>query len=501
MDKIKLGWAEEDITPDKKIRLMGQFYERVSEYVETPISVTALALECSGDAAVFCSCDLVEINSSLMSEVRKKLTVAGAESLGLDVKKVLINATHTHTSYDYVREDSNSGCSTLSVLRSLLHQREDDYKPLVNTSTDSIMTPEESEAFISDRIAAAVINAWKERKPSYFTYSFGRVPISFCRRAVYDDGSALMWGDTDTPNFSELESGSDSGMELLFTFDMNKNLTGIVANTSCPAQVLEHRSFVSSDYFGKVKSLLREKFGKSVNLLALVSAAGDLCPRDLIRWVEPETPINDPNIVRNNPKKRNADPSMFDITGCNKIAKRVYNEIVDVYEELDMSALTDETDFYHSIETVKLPLRRVTIEEYKKALEIIDDFAKAKTNFDYRSNATLHVYAGTIVRYNYQQNHDLYDTEMHSIRLGSAAFVSFPFELFLDYGNKIRAHSPAEQVFLIELSCGSGGYLPTSRAERGGHYSAYVSSGNVGHEGGELLVRTARDTLASFWMK
>jgi hypothetical protein len=88
---------------------------------------------------------------------------------------------------------------------------------------------------------------------------------------------------------------------------------------------------------------------------------------------------------------------------------------------------------------------------------------------------------------------------MHFLRLGNAAFVSFPFELFLNYGNLIRAMSPAESTFLVELACGAGGYLPTAKAERGSHYSAYVSSGNVGHEGGELLVRKAVETLRNFW--
>ncbi len=495
---MKLGWAEEDITPKKKIRLMGEFYERISQYVETPISVTALALECSGEQAVFCSCDLVAIYEPLLLAVREKLTKSGAAGLGLDIGKVMLNAIHTHTSYTYVQEDSGSG-SALSVLHSLVPRMKDDYKPLVDADEREIMQPDEALGFISDRITEAVLRAWRERKPGYFACGFGRVPIAHCRRAVYDDGSALMWGDTNTPNFTELESGSDTGLELMFTFDEEKKLTGIVANTACPAQVLEHRSFVSSDFWGKTKALLRNQYGKDINLLAFVGAAGDQCPRDLIRWVEPNTPVSDPNIIRNNPPSRRADPSMFDIPGCQKVAKRLYNEIVSVYGELDFSTLTGETVFRHHAEKVSLPLRRVTVDEYKKALRVIDDFTKAASDFDYRSNAALHVYAGTIVRYRYQQNHDFYDTEMHFLRLGSAAFVSFPFELFLDYGNKIRAMSPGEQTFLIELSCGCGGYLPTARAERGSHYSAYVSSGNVGHEGGDILVRKAVETLRELW--
>ena len=190
---------------------------------------------------------------------------------------------------------------------------------------------------------------------------------------------------------------------------------------------------------------------------------------------------------------------MFDIPGCEKVARRVYNEIVSVYEELDFSALSDKAFFRHCVKVVPLPLRRVTTKEYERALGIIRNFAESGAAVNFQKCAELHVYAGTIARYRYQQNHDIYNAEMHFLRLGDAAFVSFPFELFLDYGNKIRAWSPAKLTFLAELACGAGGYLPTLRAERGGHYSAYVSSGNVGHEGGELLVKKAIETLNKFW--
>jgi hypothetical protein len=39
------------------------------------------------------------------------------------------------------------------------------------------------------------------------------------------------------------------------------------------------------------------------------------------------------------------------------------------------------------------------------------------------------------------------------------------------------------------LPCGCRDYLPTKKAEPGSHYSAYISSGYTGHEGGEILVR------------
>jgi len=58
MSKLNFGWAEIDITPDKKISLAGQFAERISEYVEKPLTATALAIESDGDQVVLVSCGL-----------------------------------------------------------------------------------------------------------------------------------------------------------------------------------------------------------------------------------------------------------------------------------------------------------------------------------------------------------------------------------------------------------------------------------------------------------
>ena len=52
---------------------------------------------------------------------------------------------------------------------------------------------------------------------------------------------------------------------------------------------------------------------------------------------------------------------------------------------------------------------------------------------------------------------------------------------------------------MVQLCCGAAGYLPTQKAEKAGHYSAYVSSGCVGHEGGDILVRNTIKEINSMW--
>ena len=120
---------------------------------------------------------------------------------------------------------------------------------------------------------------------------------------------------------------------------------------------------------------------------------------------------------------------------------------------------------------------------------------KDKEAFDYEDSARLNVHIGTIQRYRTQQLKNVVTAEIHIIRFGDISISTSPFELFLDYGNIIKARSFSKQAFIVQLCCGGLGYLPTEKAEKGGHYSAYVSSGFVGHEGGELLVRKTLEEI------
>lgn len=498
MSKVLIGWAEESIVPEKKVDLAGQFFERISEYVESDITVTAMAVQADGDEMIFVSADVVDFSSDMLKIAREKF-VALTDEVTAD--KLLVCATHTHTSMRMAAkaDGKKSGIGAAAEILNEFLPADKQYTKLV-TADDSVITPYEALEFVADKIAIAAKRAWDNRAEAYYTNEFGRAAVGMCRRVSYDDGSAQMWGDTNTANFVALEGGNDSGVELLYTFDKHQKLTGVVANIACPAQILEQRSFISADYWGRTKANLREKYGEDIYLLALGGAGGDQCPRDLVRWVNPETPIDDPNVKRPHPIKRKADPSMYDIAGCNRVGKRIANEIATVYEEI--AELKNEAVFQHKVLHLNLPLRKVTMAEYEEAVREIKYYVEKnqdKEVFNFEDNARMHVHAGAIQRYREQQYTEVYPIEYHVIRFGDIAIVTNPFELFLDYGNRIKARSYAEQTFVVQLCCGSGGYLPTEKAEKAGHYSAYVSSGHVGHEGGDLLVRESIHEINSMW--
>ena len=503
MRKLFIGWSEVDITPDKKISLAGQFAERISEYVEKPLTATAMAVEAGGEQMVLVSTDLVGIGGNLMDLIRERLA---DNDLGLDPMKVIISAIHTHTGPGYPRKGfvaKNLGISKAprDILKNELPAGRKYIESVPISNNPDIATPTEILELLVERISACVLEAWKNKAPGSYVNAFGRAVVGMCRRAAYSDGSAQMWGDTNTAVFEALEGGNDSGIELMYVYGEVGKLTGIVANLACPAQCVQHRHFVSPDFWGEVKMLLRKHFGEDIFLLPQCSAAGDQCPVDLIRWVEPESDLDDPNCKRNNPPKRKADPSMFDLAGMRKTGKRIANEIIDLYEEGLDEAVSD-VPFEHHVHMMQLPLRRVTLSDVAAARKAIREyFNDHPGDVDFNVAAHLQVHLGILRRAELQEKLEVLPTEVHIVRLGNIAIATNPFELFLDYGNQIKARSLAEQTFLIQLCCGVEGYLPTEKAEKGGHYSAFVSSGHVGHIGGEQLVRETLQYINGMFKK
>ena len=166
MNKIKIGWSEVSIVHEgRRVDLVGQFYERISGEVETPIAVTALALECGDEQMVFVSCDLVSTSHKLLEAVREYLP----DDCGFDKSKLIIGAIHTHTSMGYTkRSDSFS-----NALQNLNAYKPDHvkYVPVAHDESSDILRGDEARDFIVERIAKAAIEAWDNR--SYGAYACG----------------------------------------------------------------------------------------------------------------------------------------------------------------------------------------------------------------------------------------------------------------------------------------------------------------------------------------
>ncbi len=476
--KIYTGWVEKDITPCRPVLLAGQFHERISEGVKSPLLATVFALETTDingdtvDQMMLGACDLVSISKDLQDEVRIRLH---GKLKGFDIRKLFLNATHTHTAPLYTGPHSTSWSHIYRIIPEAM-------KPLGESENLDVMPPQEYREFLITQLCGAFITAWETRSPGAVSWQLSHAVVGHNRRIVYDDGSALMYGNTDNIDFEGYEGPTDHGIELLYVWNAKKQLTGVFVNAACPSQVLEMKNFISADYWGEVRRLLKDRYGHDLCILPLCGAAGDQSPRDLVR-------------------RGRGEPSMYDIPGMMEIGRRIAAAVMDSYDAA-YTHMTDRSLFRHEVFDLDLPLRKVTRSEYESAISFVRSFFGSRDTgerVNYSEMKDLHMPGGIIERYEQQNKVSFYRTEIHVIRLGDIAAASNPFELFTSFGLQIKARSKALQTFIIELACDSGKYLPSKKAVEGGHYSAVTASCKVGPEGGKILVDQIVDRINKMW--
>lgn len=448
--KVTIGWARGDITPKRKTLVLGQFHTRISSEVISPLTATALAVEVKGDngdneQAIFLSCDLT--SEGFKEDIFRELQ---GRCPDLDRRKITINCTHTHTA-----PCQHSG-----------YYDEPENDP-------EFMKPDEYRLFLAAQTAAVVEQAWNARKPGSLSRGFSYAVVGRCRRAVYADGSALMYGETNRPDFRGFEACDDHAVNLLFTRDPGGALTGILVNLACTSQCDEHLSAFSADYWHNVREGIAARYGVAVHLLPLCAPAGDASPHLLAD------------------KKEEKDlRTRMGIDAKNIIARRV---LAAVEEGLaSASPAESAVTFVHQVDTWRLPRMMVTKEEYalEKRIPAMSEEERKRQHYAFQRIWPFGPVCDLVTRYENQSRNLEHEVEAHVIRLGDAVFATNPFELFVDYGMQIRCRSRALQTFLVQLADGSnnGFYLPTQRALDGGHYSAQIKSNWVGPEGGQVLV-------------
>lgn len=460
--ELLVGAADVDITPRVPVAVSGQFHLRIAHTIETPLTANVVALESrsgqrSQDAAIMVSCDLLYVPSEVLALVRKEVEKRLPD---LDTMKIFLGGTHPHTA------------------PVLLH---DKYK----IPQEGVMQVDEYRAFLVQRVAEAVARAWQSRRPGSFTWGLSHAAVAYNRRAVYADGSAQMYGRTDVPQFRNLEGYEDHDVGTLFFFDVAGELVAAAVNVSCPAQEVEGRTAVNADFWHPVRQSLRKRLGGRLCVLGWTGASGDQSPHLMYRKAADE---------RMRQLRR--------LSRTEEIARRIVRAVDDAYEVVQNDRHAG-VPLIHRVETIPLPMRLVTEPEYAEAKAACEQAAAQIANDPQAADQVyrrMKWYEVTVQRFERQQSDPTptCETEVHVLRIGDVAVCTNPFELFTDYGIRIKARSKAVQTFLIQ-QVGQGEYLPTEKAVRGGHYSAVVHSSLVGPEGGQLLVDRTVELIDSIW--
>ncbi len=454
MADLLAGWGAADITPQVPVALMGQFETRIATEVGAPLRAVALAVAAEGQTpAYWVGCDLLFTPASLTDAAAERLA---GRIPGFAREQLILSATHIHTGPFPEREGESS------LLRYRLTDPE-------------ITPPEAAMARAADGIAAAVLQAHEALEPSFVQTAVSQIQTGYCRRVVYSDGSAAMYGRVDRPDFSHMEYHDGGPTNLLYTRRAADGaLTGVVANVPCTAQVVENKYYITSDCWGYARAAVERALGP-VPVLGLIGCAGDLSPRDLLSALPDE-------------------PNMHEEDGCRALGERIAGEI-NALADCPEATVNDGALYRHLYRQAWLPRWNPTVSDARRARETLD-----RLNFQYCLRPgddpfavdglpRLEYSEAEVVLRRFEESREYVSCPLHVLRLGDAVFVTNPFECYIEYADRIKAACKPLHIFDVQLAGDSMGYLATRRAVRGGGYSAMIFNGQCAPEGGDALVR------------
>lgn len=482
--QINIGWAQTDITPDRPVYVIGQLYSRISSYVHDPLTATCLVLENGDEQMTMVSGDIPSVPTMHIDKILDRVNVPG-----LDKKRVVFNAIHTHNSSMF-SQNTTYEVYFKSVLGDLCPEMDE---------PENILKDDELAEFFIARIVALIEDAWESRVPGAVSTASDYAVVAFNRRPqflVNGKRESRMYGTCSEPNFLGYEGGVDHSADMLYTWDLNGNLTGAAVCIPCPSQVYELHDFISADYWGEARNAIREQLG-NIFILPLCGAAGDQNPLDLTRiskdnvkelkvWNAQETAVF-----------RNIDM----LQECKDIGERICEAVVRGYRKAKNYA-ENRPVFKTTTFEMDVALRTVSKEDTEAAQARIDAVKSKYAPGEKMSEPEMircFEDIGYLNRWKLQQKTTRFAFPIFVFRIGKAVFATNPFELYVDYSLRMKARCKAKQAFIIQLSSNAkGGYLPTQIAVDGGSYGSKPVSTMVGPEGGDELVEktlAAMDSL------
>lgn len=428
--KLQAGAATSNITPWLGVTMPGSFHPRYGEDVHDELLAKALVID-NGDVRIaMVTCDLIAVPESIVNAVKARIK----ERCGISPECVMVNATHTH---------SGAGVSNL------LGMGED----------------EGYTTWLPLKVADAVELAIKRMQPARAGFaSVMEDRISFYRRWLMKDGTVRMNPGLNNPDLVRPMGNIDPELAMMYVEGLDGTPISVVASFSLHYVGTGSVGEVSADYFGQFFNLLRHYIGGNCVPILWNAASGQINNNDYSGeriWRD-----------RGHPRARRM---------ANVLAGHVLTEIqlMDLDEELALEAVTGTLEFSRKVIT-------------ETDLDIAEQILAG--GYEYEEGPFSWV-VGQPVRkdrvgvYARQCQRlaalpEQMTAPVQAIRLGDAAILALPGEIFVETGLRIKAQTSASPLMLVSLANGYIGYVCTDEAltQEGGYetWAALSSLGGVG---------------------
>ena len=419
---LKAASASANITPPLGTRIPGGFRPRYAENVDDELFAKAVVIDNGTTRIALVTCDLIAIPEKVADAAKARI----ADRCDIPAAHVMVNATHTHTAV---------------AIADLLGVDED---------------PGYTE-WVSLKIADAVELAVWRLKPARVGFaSVNEERITFNRRWHMKDGTVRFNPGIENPDLVEPTGTIDPELTMMFV-EATDDGTPIsaVANFSLHYIGTDNSNALSADYFGHFDRRMKRYLGDTCISLLWNAASGQINNTDFsgrTKWT--------------------ASGHQQAVKMANVLAGHfiVEMQLMEMHETLDLSG---------DLATLTFQRKEITAEDLKVAEQVL---SVPQGTYDAYETGPFSWVVGQPIP---QALVDVYAHEcqrlaklptqmtapVQVIRLGAAAIVALPGEVFVETGMNIKAKSDANPTFLVSLANGYIGYICTDKAlaQEGGY--------------------------------
>lgn len=441
MGTLQAGAATANITPWLGVTIPGGHRPGYADDVHDELLAKALVLDNGHTRVAFITCDLIAMPRNIADRARQRV----AQRCGIPTENTMINATHTH---------SGGGIADL-----------------LGTDGDS-----DYIEWLHLKIADAAELACRRLRLARIGFaSVEEDRIAFNRRWRMKDGTVRMNPGVGNPDLIEPSGPTDPELAMAYVEDLNGDPMSAIASYSL--HYIGAGGGISADYFGHFFRQMRRYLG------------GECVP---LLWNAASGQIN--NIDFSGRRRWKDSGHAHAKKMANVLAGHMLTEIqlMDMQDSLNLKTAAGNFDFAP---------RTITPEDMEMAEKIL---ASPDNPPKYDKGPFSWVVGQPIPR----SIVDIYAMEcqrlaklpsrmsahVQAFRLGDAAIVALPGEVFVESGLGIKTRTSASPVFVVSLANGYIGYICTDRAltEEGG-YETWAANSSLGGAG----TAPAMETLAS----
>ena len=437
---LKIGIAEEIITPPRGIGLAGYFNRRPNRGFLDNLHARAIAFELNGVRAGIISLDLEGLGEERCRAILERLPKFGVDF----VDNIIVTVTHTHTGpVPFDKEVPEL---------SRLYQEE-----------------------LHDKAAMAMRRAVLDLAPAELEFASARNnPYARCRRYWMKNGTVVTNPGKYNPNIDRPESDFDNTVSVI-AVKQEGRLSALLTNIANHGDST-NGDIVSADWHGRMERYIRHKLNCGLPVFALIDAAGDL------------------NQVNN---FDDVDPCCVEeATRIGQGYARIVLGLLDKLEPLELKSLKINNSF------VDIPHRKISPEELAKAKKTLAEIPETAGVGNLTSEGLANG-DPVVLRYFAKRIVDCAEksTPSHRVRLTSIefdrelAFISLPGEPFNGVSRGIRAKSPFKRNIIIEQSQGRGGYFAMPECFPRGGYETMPGVDSPAPETATVLIEGALANL------